>query len=454
MCSIVALQTNHKDIEVYARFLRTLQRANDRGRDSVGLITSDGQEIKHIGSDLAACGLAADYLGVPDIIIANTRAEPTTEFVKTKTLNDVQPFTAKSAVGHVAVSHNGIIANDKQLWAQLDRDPTSDIDSAVLPYWFLQHDPYLSLTNEIVGSFALAIMKSTPELSILSLACNYKPLYMLRGAGFLLFASLPEYLRESEADNIQKLPAYTYIDVQPDLSIVQTPLLPEKTGVKRVVVICSGGLDSVVTAKQYVHAGHDVCLLHFGYDCKASAREREAVVACALEMGCSCDFVDTRAVFAGMETSLINPAASIVKHGAAGAEFAHEWVPARNLIFYAMALAYAESNHYDVIALGNNLEEAGAYPDNEMIFTKLFADLVPYSVNVNTRIDVEMPVGNLMKHEIVRLGVQLNAPMHKTWSCYEDGPLHCGECGPCFMRQTAFAMNEFSEVIEYANQAK
>jgi len=65
---------------------------------------------------------------------------------------------------------------------------------------------------------------------------------------------------------------------------------------------------------------------------------------------------------------------------------------------------------------------------------------------------VVMPVGNLMKHEIVALGEQLGAPMGLTWSCYRSGPVHCGTCGPCFMRRTAYTINELPDPLQYAKK--
>ena len=142
---------------------------------------------------------------------------------------------------------------------------------------------------------------------------------------------------------------------------------------------------------------------------------------------------------------------SNIAGGEAGAEFAHEWVPARNLVMLAMATAFAEARGIGYIVLGNNLEEAGAYPDNEPEFINRFNDLLPFAVGDGKRVKVVMPVGNYMKHEIVAIGHEVGAPLHLTWSCYRAGPIHCGTCGPCYMRRTAFEINKLPEVIQYAN---
>jgi 7-cyano-7-deazaguanine synthase len=147
-------------------------------------------------------------------------------------------------------------------------------------------------------------------------------------------------------------------------------------------------------------------------------------------------------------------AAATVSGGEAGAEFAHEWVPARNLLLLSVATAFAEANGFETIVLGNNLEEAGAYPDNEPEFIAKFNDILPFAVGDGKRMEVIMPVGNLMKHEIVALGMELNAPIHLTWSCYRAGEHHCGTCGPCYMRRKAFDINKELDPLVYANDPK
>lgn len=121
------------------------------------------------------------------------------------------------------------------------------------------------------------------------------------------------------------------------------------------------------------------------------------------------------------------------------------------MIFLSIAAGYAEAKGIDYIVLGGNLEEAGAYADNELIFQKKFNDILPNSLNLQKRVEVLTPVADLMKHEIVKLGLEINAPLHLTWSCYENGEKHCGKCGPCFMRKVGFKMNNTEEVIEYLN---
>jgi 7-cyano-7-deazaguanine synthase len=140
---------------------------------------------------------------------------------------------------------------------------------------------------------------------------------------------------------------------------------------------------------------------------------------------------------------LTDPDAAISKTraGEAGAEFAHEWVPARNLNFLAQATAIAEYRRYPFVAIATTLEEGGAYPDDEQIFGIRFNQLLPYAVGPYRRVQLLQPFATYMKQHVVRDGLEVEAPMDLLWSCYEGGAIQCGSCGPCLQRQRAFRLN-------------
>ena len=192
-------------------------------------------------------------------------------------------------------------------------------------------------------------------------------------------------------------------------------------------------------------------LLHFQYGSRAEGPEVKAVQAVAAHLGVPLKLLPLP-VYSKEDSPLLR-ADSAIAGGEAGAEYAHEWVPARNLLLLSVAIAYAEAHASPdgvaVVALGNNMEEAGAYPDNEPEFIARVQDLMPFAVGDGKDVRIRMPVGNLMKHEIVRLGLQIKAPLHLTWSCYRAGELHCGKCGPCFMRRKAFEINGAIDSVDY-----
>ena len=460
MCSVsgvlILKPENHEKIE--RKFIEIFKRAEDRGRDSFGVIVieKDGstKRVKSLGKPSTQ---EEKLYGILDensrVVIANNRAEPTTEYVNKKSEDDIQPFEGERFI----LTHNGLIANDKELETKFHVTRKTKIDSAVIPpildkYWKGDLEGLKDLLNEIKGSFAFVIGdKKRPDR--IYIAQNFKPVYMMfdKELGAIFFTSLDDYFNASPFDSVTKLDPYSIVEVTSNLEINKIDLLKKEEKKKRVLVIASGGLDSTVAATYLLKQGYDVTLLHFNYHHKAEEKEREAVKKISEYLQVPLVEINTDLFRIIGHTTLLKGGGEIVKErqGEEGAEFAHEWVPARNLIFFSVALAIAEAYGYEAIASGINLEEAGAYPDNEMEFVRLFQKLSPYATGPNKKVDVLMPVGNLVKHEIVKLGVEIGAPLHLTWSCYEGGEKHCGKCGPCYMRKIAFRINGLKDPVEY-----
>lgn len=350
------------------------------------------------------------------VVLGNWRATPTPELQQ----GELQPYDG--------VVHNGTIANDSELGIQ-----PGEIDSQCLPRVLDRSSlpAFVHSLGRIKGSYAVAALADRTVY----LATNYKPLYYARLNWVTYFSSMARHFEGI-------LPfGHAPVAVKPytALDLVTGAVLDIPTAAtKRAVVIASAGLDSTVAAAKLVTDGWDVCLLHFTYGCNAQTREAQRIPRLAASMGCQYAFVDVdlKGMLSGAST-LFGDESKIV--GAVeGAEYAHEWVPARNMVFVSLAVAWAEAHGYHAVALGNNLEEAGAYPDNEEEFTHLLDLAAPYAVQAHYGMRVLSPVGNLMKHEIVALGLALGAPFEYTWSCYRGGDTHCGECGPCLMRRLGF----------------
>ena len=432
-------------------------RSHERGRDGRGYhrVTARGTTVGH-ASVLRHCrGRRIDVTPVvaethgPQSIIGNLRAEPTTEFVRDKHLYDQQPYVTKSW----AVVHNGTIANDKEL--RTHELPTT-IDSAAIAEVLgdVQGFPdFVDAIQKLKGSYAI-LAAHHAEPGRVYVAANYRPIWYVQTLVGVFFASARDYFPDhfqGMGNAPQMLPPYTAALFTPEGLQKHRSLYTQPTIGDRALVVCSGGLDSVVSAtyaKKVMNA--DVHLIHFKYGSRAEGPEVEAVRAVAKYLECELTIMPLP-VYSKGDSHLLDPD-SAVAGGEAGAEFAHEWVPARNLLLLSVATAFAEAKGIDTLVLGNNLEEAGAYPDNEPEFIARFNDLLPFAVADGKRMQVLMPVGNLMKHEIVALGESLDAPMHLTWSCYRAGKLHCGKCGPCFMRRKAFEINGLNEVISYEDK--
>ncbi len=399
-------------------------------------------------------------------LIGNYRAEPTTEFVKDKREEDQQPYT----VGKWSIVHNGTIANDSLL--RTHQYP-STVDSAAIiekltaqGLLFNDHSTHMTefirTIKALKGSFAiLAMHDDFPDQMLV--ATNYRPIWYVEERGNVFFASAKEYFPDYLTP--KALPPYTVasfvlsqgvVDVKAGPSfelfhgwvdVKTVSLYKELPDQPKALVIASGGLDSTVVASECLQQGMDVELIHFTYGCRAEEKEIASVGAIAHYIDVPLKLFPLN-IYDPKDSRLFDKDSEIAG-GQEGAEFAHEWVPARNLVMLSVATAYAEANGFNYIVLGNNLEEAGAYPDNEPEFVRRFNEVLPFAVGDGKRLEVLMPVGDLMKHEIVARGHAMGAPLHLTWSCYRNGEKHCGQCGPCYMRRKAFKINKLKEVILY-----
>jgi 7-cyano-7-deazaguanine synthase len=418
--------------------LDIFNKCKERGRDSWGIVANCDRMFKKTGGTVSSPSFPA---GNMQSAIGNWRGEPTTEWQKEKNLDQIQPFFSPN--GRYAIAHNGTVANDKELLRKSGiPDPITSIDSYSIAAYLEKMG--LSSIDDIEGSFALLVLEKKNPDSIF-FATNYKPLYYLETDDAYHIASQASYFGDFwTIPKATQIPPYTCGHItcgsQPSIS---RSLYKEPHKTRKVLVVCSGGLDSTTVAWKYHRDGCDVKLMHFTYKCKAESREVGTIEILSEMLGNEPVIIDMD-FFAEKATSpLTDPNKSISKknQGADGAEFASEWVPARNTVFLSLALAYAEANGYDTIAIGNNMEECGAYPDNEPEFINKWNELSPFATKPYTRVKFEQPCGNMMKHEIVRLGLSLNVPYNLTWSCYEGGEKPCNSCGPCYMRRVAFEMN-------------
>ena len=118
------------------------------------------------------------------------------------------------------------------------------------------------------------------------------------------------------------------------------------------------------------------------------------------------------------------------------------YVPARNLIFLSIATGIAEARDADEIYLGINALDYSGYPDCRPEFVAAFAATAALATKRGIEgrpIAVRTPLVDLSKAAIVRLGVEVDAPLALTWSCYRGGPGPCGTCDACVLRAKGFA---------------
>src|SRR5262245_8538423 len=227
---------------------------------------------------------------------------------------------------------------------------------------------------------------------------------------------------------------------------------------KRAVVLLSGGVDSTTTLSIAIEEGYEAYALSFDYGQRHQI-ETEAARRVANSLGARehrIARIDLR-VFGG---SALTDDVAVPKQRSE-TEIAHgipvTYVPARNTIFLAYALAWAEVISADDIFIGVNAIDYSGYPDCRPEFIRAFEKLA----NVGTKAGVEgrrfhihTPLIKLSKPDIIRKGLELGVDFSLTHSCY-DPPLEglaCGECDSCLLRIKGFREAGVEDPIRYAKK--
>ena len=220
----------------------------------------------------------------------------------------------------------------------------------------------------------------------------------------------------------------------------------------KAVCVCSGGLDSTVSATIAKEEGYDLYMLHLNYGHRAEKSEIEATSRIASYLGAKevklidLDFLKELGGSSLTDFSIPVPVGEEIPKD----ETPSTWVPCRNLVFLSLASSYAEIIKAESLFVGFNAEEAESYPDNTEEFVDNFNAMLLNAVASFTKPPkVKAPLVGMYKRDIARKGVEVKAPMNLTWSCYFDYDKHCGKCEACMHRKRGFSEAGIEDPTEY-----
>lgn len=219
-----------------------------------------------------------------------------------------------------------------------------------------------------------------------------------------------------------------------------------RKGAAPAVVLLSGGLDSATAAAWAIDRGYRLSALSVDYGQRHRC-ELESARAVAGALGIT-DHAVIRVDLAAFGGSALVDAAIDVPKGRSDAEIGHgiptTYVPARNTVFLALAMAMAETRGAEALVLGVNAIDYSGYPDCRPEFLDAFSKLAQLATKAGTEgkpLEIVAPLIDLSKEAIIRLGLSLGLDYGLTTSCYDpdDAGRPCGRCDSCLLRAAGFA---------------
>ena len=218
------------------------------------------------------------------------------------------------------------------------------------------------------------------------------------------------------------------------------------------VVLLSGGMDSCVCAALAAR-DHCAAAVHVSYGQRTEERERQSFERI-------CDRLEIRerlvvrneALRAIGGSALTDSNISVPESRDIGTGIPVTYVPFRNAHFLAAAVSWAEVLGAEKVYIGAVEPDSSGYPDCRPEYYRAFNEVVKAGTKEGL-IRVVTPLIAMRKAQIVRLGLELNAPFDLTWSCYQREDRACGVCDSCVLRLHAFRDAGAEDPISYAEAA-
>jgi 7-cyano-7-deazaguanine synthase len=218
----------------------------------------------------------------------------------------------------------------------------------------------------------------------------------------------------------------------------------------RTVCLVSGGLDSCVAAAIAQQRGNELFFLHVSYGQLTSQREKRAFSEIADYYEVDSRLVVELAHLSSIGGSALTDSCIPVPAGdLSSQDVPVSYVPFRNGNLLSCAISWAEVIRADSVFLGAVQEDSSGYPDCREVFFHAFEEVVRLGTKPETNIAIEVPLIHLSKKDIVLLGLELDAPLQLTWSCYQNEETACGRCDSCLLRLRAFEEAGVTDTVPY-----
>ena len=202
---------------------------------------------------------------------------------------------------------------------------------------------------------------------------------------------------------------------------------------KTAVVLLSGGLDSATVLYLAKALGYKCQVLIFDY---GQRHGQEITSAVKIAKASGCDYRVLKISFPWKGSALLDKKIKVTEKITLG--IPDTYVPARNIIFLSFALSLAEVIKASAIFIGAHAQDYSGYPDCRGEFFKAFIKMAKVGIVAKHKIEIQAPLLNKNKSQIISLGRKLGVPFNLTWSCYQAGKRPCGKCDSCYYRAKGF----------------
>jgi 7-cyano-7-deazaguanine synthase len=206
----------------------------------------------------------------------------------------------------------------------------------------------------------------------------------------------------------------------------------------KVVVLCSGGMDSVA-ALYWAEREHTVvAVASFDYGAKHNHREIPFAAEHARKFGVRHEVIGLDFINRLFASNLLSSGGEIPEGHYEAANMKQTVVPFRNGIMLSIACGFAESIGAEALLIAAHGGDHAIYPDCR----EDFMQAIGTAMSLGTYADIKLlrPFISKNKAQIASEGIRLGLDFSRTWSCYKGGAVHCGKCGTCVERREAFAL--------------
>jgi 7-cyano-7-deazaguanine synthase len=215
------------------------------------------------------------------------------------------------------------------------------------------------------------------------------------------------------------------------------------------VIAVSGGMDSCVTAA-IANQNFKLAFAHINYGQRTEKRELKAFYDIADYFKVQDRFVIDYSHLSKIGgSSLTDKNIEVSKANLSNKHIPTSYVPFRNANILSACVSWAEVLNAKAVFIGAVFEDSSGYPDCRPEFFSAFEKMIDLGTKPETKIKIETPIIHLSKSEIIKKGIELNAPLHLTWSCYQSEDEACGVCDSCALRLRGFQQAEIGDPINY-----